>query len=197
MEYFKAFFAVKPSQVRKVVILSPIVYPKQFEKMSGLKGRQYKSILGYLIADFKAFTYIKTPMTQAAIADLVVLLKKTKCREVYFIGAVGGLEPGVKIGDILVTDRARDVFSFSSMHDETPKRLKSLRGKGVLGIDFETKAFFSAAKKTGLKALAAYVVTDLPFKKPFYKKKTKREEQRIKDCLAYIVRLLAATAADV
>jgi len=131
-------------------------------------------------------------MTQAAVADLMVLLKKTKCQEVYFIGAVGGLEKGLKIGDILVTEKAKEVYSFSSIHDETPKKLKALRKKGVLGIDFESQAFFQGAKKAKLDPFACYVVTDLPLSKPFYKTKTQKEKNRIQACLQYIVKLIVS-----
>lgn len=196
MNFFRSFFAISPSAVKKIVVISPIVYPKQFEKISGLKGKHYKSILGYLIANFKAFTYVKTPMTQSAVADLMVLLKKTKCREVYFIGAVGGLEPGLKIGDILVTEKAKEVYSFSSIHDETAQKLKALRKKGVLGIDFESRVFFQGAKKAKLDPLACYVVTDLPLSRPFYKPKTQKEKNQIQSCLHYIIKLIAATVSS-
>ncbi len=196
LAFFKAFFVLNPSQVKKIVVISPIVHPKQFEKISGLKGKHYRSVLSYSIADFPTFTYIKTPMTQAAVADLMVLLKRTKCREVYFIGAVGGLEQGLKIGDILATEQAKEVYSFSSVHDETPQKLKALRRKGVLGIDFESQAFFQQAKKLKLDPLACYVVTDLPLSKPFYKPKTQKEKNRIQSCLQYIVKLVAATASS-
>ena len=135
-------------------------------------------------------------MTQSAVADLMVLLKKTKCREVYFIGAVGGLEKGLKIGDILATEKSKEVYSFSSIHDETPKKIKALRKQGVLGIDFESQAFFSNAKKLKLDPLACYVVTDLPLSKPFYKAKTQKEQNRIQSCLQYIVKLIAATVSS-
>ncbi|MBU1026185.1 MAG: hypothetical protein KKA31_00475, partial [Candidatus Margulisbacteria bacterium] len=89
MSFFKAFFAVDLSQIKKKVIISPIVYPNQFERVIGQKGKHYKSTLSYLVADFKDVTFIKTPMTQAAVYDLVVLLSKTRCKEIVFLGAIG------------------------------------------------------------------------------------------------------------
>ena len=83
-KYFKAFFGVGPKSIRSKVIISPIIYPQQFEKLIGKKGQHYKSILSYLVVNFNELTFIKTPMTQAAVADLVALSPQTKCREVFF-----------------------------------------------------------------------------------------------------------------
>ncbi len=183
-KYFKAFFAMNPKQVRRTAILSPIIYPKLFEKIAKQTGRHYKSILGYLIANFRRFTFIKTPMTQGAVLDAVLLLAKTKCKKVVFVGAIGALQKGLKIGDIVETKK---VYSVGSIHEETKGKLISLRKKGIIGIDFESHAFFSAAKKAKLSAAAYYVVTDLPLSKPFYQKKNKKEQQRIKDSIHKVI----------
>ena len=188
-EFFGAFFALKPRAVQETVILSPIVYPKQFERVIGKKGKHHKSILGYLVANFKNITFVKTPMTQAAVSDAVLLLAKTPCRKIVFIGAMGGLARELKIGDVVVTDKAKHVYSVRSIHEETRKKLLSLRKKGVIGIDFESRAFFSAAKKSKISATAYYVVTDLPLTKPFYSKKTKREKHKIKSALEEIIKV--------
>lgn len=189
MKYFKAFFALKPNAVRETVVLSPVVYPKQFEKISGEKGKHCKSILGYLVANFKNITFVKTPMTQAAVSDAVLLLSRTGCKKTVFIGAIGGLARELKIGDVVATDKAKHVYSVKSIHEETRKKMLSLRKKGVIGIDFESRAFFSAAKKAKLPATAYYVVTDLPLTKPFYIKKTKREKHKIKSALEEIIKV--------
>jgi purine-nucleoside phosphorylase len=185
IKYFKAFFAVSSKEIRETVVISPIVYPKQFEKIYGEKGKHYKSILSYLIVNFKDLTFVKTPMTQAAVYDLVVLLKGTPCKKVIFIGAMGGLAKGLKIGDVVETKK---VYSVSSIHEETRKKLLSLKKKGIVGIDFEAQFFFRAAKKSKLTAKAYFVVTDLPLSKPFYIKKSKKEEIRIKEALSRVVR---------
>ncbi|MBU0671539.1 MAG: hypothetical protein KJ732_00760, partial [Candidatus Margulisbacteria bacterium] len=171
-EYFKAFFGINPSAVRKRVIISPIVFPKQFEKITGEQGKHYKSILSYHVANFKRLTFVKAPMTQSAVADIVQLLKLTKCCELVFIGAIGGLDKGLKVGDTVIAGRAKYIYSVGSIHEETKARMLALKKKGIIGIDFENRAFFRAAKKTGLKPMACYVVTDLPLTKPFYRKMT-------------------------
>jgi len=190
MNFFKAFFAVNPSQVKKKVVISPIVYPSQFEKIISQKGKHYKSTLSYLVADFKDVTFIKTPMTQSAIYDLVVLLAKTRCKEIVFLGAIGGLQKVLKIGDIVVSKKAGDVYSVKSIHEETKKKLSSLRKKGVIGIDFESQSFFKAAKQAKLSAIAYYVVTDLPLSKPFYLKKTKKQIERVKSSINQIIQMI-------
>ena len=174
------------------MVVSPIIYPKQFEKISGLKGKHYKSVLGYLVANFKNLTFVKTPMTQSAVADAVVLLKQTRCEEIYFLGAIGGLEKGLKIGDLVVSEKAREVYSVNSFHQETLANLRSWRKKGFLGVDFESRIFFKTAKKAGLKPVACYVVTDLPLSRPLHLGRTQKEKQRIQSCQEYIIKLVAA-----
>jgi nucleoside phosphorylase len=187
VNYFKAFFGVKPSAIRETVIICPIIYPSQFEKICGKKGKHYKSILSYLVANYKNLTFIKTPMTQSAISDIVFLLKETKCRKVIFVGAIGGLKMELKIGDTFVSKKGTDIYSVKSFHEETMEKLLSLKKKGIAGIDFETRAFFRAARKIKLPAIAYYVVTDLPLKKPFYLKTSVREKEEIKRAVQRIV----------
>jgi uridine phosphorylase len=191
IKYFKAFFGIRPSAIRETVIISPIIYPAQFEKVAGKKGKHYKSILGYLVANFKGLTFIKTPMTQGAVSDLVFLLKMTKCSKVIFLGAIGGLEKGLKIGDIFVTKKGTDIYSVKSIHEETKEKLFSLKRRGIFGIDFETRAFFGAAKSKGIPAKGYYIVTDLPLTKPFYLKKTKNDIKKI-----YVAVMKASTLAS-
>jgi len=185
IKYFKAFFAAGPREIRKTVVISPIIYPKQFEKEWGEKGKHSKSVLSYLIANFKDLTFVKTPMTQSAVYDLVLLLERTRCKNILFIGAIGGLAGGLKIGEAVETQK---VFSISSIHEETRKKLLSLKNKGFVGIDFEARSFFNAAKKVKIPAQAYFVVTDLPLSRPFYLKKTKREQERIKQAVSNIVK---------
>ena len=187
--YFKSFFAISSNQIRKTVVISPIIYPNQLEKALGQKGKQYKSILGYLIVQFKTFTFIKTPMSQAAVADLMVLLEETQCSNVIFMGAMGALATNFKIGDTFLTADPTDIYSFASIHDETDQKLKALKRAGIVGIDFESAVYFKIAKKLKIKAKASYVVTDLPLVKSFYKLKTKLEKKRIKDSLVSLVSL--------
>lgn len=189
---FKAFFNLKPCKIKETVILSPIVYPKQFEGIIGEKGKHFKSILSYLVANFKRLTFIKTPMTQAAVSDAVVLLEKTLCKRVVFVGAIGALQKGLKIGDIVVSEKAEDVYSVNSIHEETRKKLLQLLRDGVVGIDFESRSFFRAARKANLSAVAYYVVTDLPLTKPFYIKRTKKENRRVQDSIIQILSDLRA-----
>jgi len=182
--FFRAFFSIAPKTIRKTVVISPIVYPNLVEKALSQESKQFKSILGYLVAQFKSFTFIKTPMSQAAVADLMLLLGQTKCEQVIFIGAIGALAPNFEIGDTFLTDDQADIYSFASIHDETDMKLRELKKNGVVGIDFESKIFFKQAKKLRLSAKAFYVVTDLPLIKPFYKQKNKIDKERIKKSLS-------------
>ncbi len=184
--FFRAFFGVNPNSIREIVVLSPVIYPGQFEKAIGEKGKRYKSILGYLVSNFKKVTFIKTPMTQSAVSDIVLMLEETRCKSAVFVGAMGGLRKNLRIGDVVVLRKARDVYSVKSIHEEIREKLISLQKKGVQGIDFESRAFFKAAKRLKLSAVAYYVVTDLPLTKPFYERRSRREETRVQKAIKQI-----------
>ncbi|MFH1541738.1 MAG: hypothetical protein ABIE84_01445, partial [bacterium] len=139
----KAFFGLEPKSIRSLVVISPIIYPTQFEKVYGQAGKHEKSILSYLIANYRDLTFIKTPMTQAAVSDLVVLLKGTKCKRIVFLGAIGGLSEELEIGDVVTVENAGKIKSVSSIHEETTANLKKWKKAGYVGLDFETEAFFS------------------------------------------------------
>jgi len=126
-------------------------------------------------------------MTQSAVADLVLLLRGTKCKKIYFIGAIGGLAKGLKIGDVVLVNRPHYIHSVNSIHDETKKNLLAWRKKGRIGIDFENVAFFRAAKKARLKPAACYLVSDLPLSKPFYTEKSEKGKNIIADSLREII----------
>lgn len=172
----KAFIGVKPGRVKRLVIISPILYPNQLKT----KEKPIKSILGYLVVNSDNFTFIKAPMLQSAVKDLVIILKRTKCREVLFIGAAGGLDENFAIGDVIEIKNGRKIYSFDSILEESPIKLRSLKKKGILAIDLEVKAFFLAAKKAGLKAMARLIITDLPLTKPYYLEKSQEEREAIK-----------------
>ncbi|MFC1568229.1 hypothetical protein ACFL37_00850 [Candidatus Margulisiibacteriota bacterium] len=184
---FHAFFGLKPAAVMATVVISPIVYPNRFGKV-----KYHKTILGYLVANLKQFTFIKTPMTQSAVADAVLLLAKTPCKNVIFIGAMGGLAKGLEIGDVFQTNKSKDVHSVSSIHEETKQKLLSLRKKCVKGVDFESRAFFAAARKAKLLAKAYYVVTDLPLSRPFYLGTTSSDNKKIQAAVSLCLSALVA-----
>jgi uridine phosphorylase len=183
---FKAFLAVGPKKIRSRVVISPILYPKHFSQKAAVK----KSRLGYLVADYRKFILIKTPLTQQAVGDVVILLKETKCREIIFVGAAGGLEKRLRIGEIIYTKNPKLIHSVSSLHEETRRNLLAWRKKGLLAIDFEAGTFFKAAKKAGLAASAYFIITDRPLTKPFYLAKSQGERAAIQQALATIVRQL-------
>jgi len=188
--YFFAFWGLKPEKIKATVIVSPNIYPQRFAKIVDEKVPIKKSIWGNLAGNFKKCTFIKTPMMQSAVSDAILLLAKTKCKRIILVGAIGALPEGIKIGDVIMTNKARQIFSVKSVHEETKEKMLALRKKGVLGVDFESRAFFAAVKKIKLPALAYYIITDLPLTKPFYRKRTKIENNRIQDSLGTVVQLI-------
>lgn len=186
-QIFKTILGISPRRIKPTVILSPLLYPKHF----GVKGPVLKSVQGFLTVDLGKITLIKVPMSQGAIKDAVRLLKGTRCRQLIFVGAIGGLEKSLGIGDVLVTGNPKHIFSFACLTDETRESLLKAKKRGALGIDFESEALFAAAQEANLSLTAYYVVTDLPLKKPFYMKRTKREKELIAEALDQITKLIS------
>lgn len=186
--YFSAFWGMRPERIKATVIISPIIFPQQFAKVINEKAPIQKALWGNLVTNLKKCTFIKTPMLQSAVADAMALLAKTKCIEIIFLGAIGALSDRIRIGDVVVTNKSKQIHSMNSVHEETQSKMQALEKKGVVGIDFESRAFFSAAKKNGISALAYYIVTDLPLTKPFYLKRTKVENNRIQDAVVKVIR---------
>lgn len=79
----------------------------------------------------------------AAIADFDLLL--------------GAYEAAKKLG---IPTIQGNVFSTNTFYDEAPNRWAVWKEHGILGIDMETQALFTLAKKFGRKALSLLTVSD-------------------------------------
>ncbi len=83
-------------KIKKTVIISPVFYPNKF----GLSGE--KTHVGNIVAHDKLFSYIKTYPGSQWVFDTVLCLKKTKAKDIIFIGTAGSINSKYKIGDIVL-----------------------------------------------------------------------------------------------
>jgi purine-nucleoside phosphorylase len=62
--------------------------------------------------------------------------------------------------------------------------MKALEKKDFAGIEMETSAVFTVARKFGINAAAAHFVSDLPAKYSFVDKESESEKKMIEDAKA-------------
>lgn len=174
-----AFTSLKKDSIGKKVIVSPIIYPSVFKKYLKTKETVKRSKLGLVILNIKEqqLTIVKTPPGVPYSSDLIKILSLTTCQKVLFIGAIGGLDKNIKIGDI-VSPSIGNIYSVKSFL-ENEGLFKKLKKRGILGIDLETQGIAKIAKKSKLKIKGLYIVTDLPLEYPFHKNLTDRQKNKL------------------
>jgi purine-nucleoside phosphorylase len=175
----KAFTSLKKKEIGKKVIVTPIIYPSIFKKLIKVKEKIKRSKLGLVVLNIKEkqLTIIKTPPGSPYSSDLVKVLSLTTCQKVLFVGAIGGLDKSLRIGDVvgLSLKKISSVKSFL----ESEELFKKLRKRGILGIDLETQGIVKILKKSKLKARGLYIVSDLPLDYPFHKKLTSKLKTKL------------------
>jgi purine-nucleoside phosphorylase len=86
------------------------------------------------------------------------------------------------------------VYTIGSLYAEQDTMfLEFLKNQGVSALDMETSAFYTAAQKAGIDALAFHYVSDRPLEKPFYEKLSNEDQLR----LNYAVEGFPKTVLDV
>lgn len=163
--------------------------PKWFHGFTGSLGGQAVSV-------------INCGLGAQRTADCVHFLSLAKVKHVLLVGAAGGLSP-LKIGALILAGRGgrhqaasawlkkalqlneptADVFSLPSLADwqrsHRQKLFKSLKNKKFLAVDLETTAFYEAAHRDKIDALALHFISDCPDRKPFWEPLTEEENDLV------------------
>ncbi len=83
------------------------------------------------------------------------------------------------------------IFTTDSLAAETVDFLTALSTQSFLGIEMETSALYTVARVTGMDAVAAHVVSDLPLQgKSLFDDLTKKEKERRASAQSAIIRAL-------
>jgi hypothetical protein len=192
--------------IKKTVVISPVFYPNKF----GLKGE--KTPVGNIVAHDKLFSYIKTYPGSQWVFDTILCLKKTKAKDIIFIGTAGSISSKYKIGDIVFAPAYPDpsykeddewgvvsVFSFNSLLHETKEKLKKITPPalplckgGMKGrydvVDLETSSFHEACKNIARTGFVFLLIQDEPLSKPFYKPLSPKDADRLQDGIEKLIR---------
>ncbi len=222
----KRVFGVHPDQIAATVLLSPsksiVADLENRLKEPKVFGNWFTGVSGFL-DDNKFFTILNNVRYAPGMADCVYFLQFAEVKNLIYTGTIGGLAPGMEIGDfVLVTNVERGdgasgyfssifepaeaslmlieiiqpflqsvaeeegyqlykgrVFTTDSLAAETVEFLTALQSRAFQGIEMETSALYVVAKYSGMHAIAAHVVSDLPLAgKTLFDKLTNKEKER-------------------
>jgi len=114
MTEFLALFGIKPGEVSKKCILTPLL---DKPILSELKIKKLFHGKLYSCAATEDFTLIRTGMGAALTGDAVLYLKDTPCREIFLFGSCGLVAPqqGFSIGSLVAPLECYAYESFSEI----------------------------------------------------------------------------------
>ena len=104
----KFAFNCEPEQISENVIMVPRWQPEIFEKyadtISLLSEINYIYKLWTIEVNKKKITYINTYMGAPKVIDAVFALSFTPCKNIVFVGSVGGLDEKTMVGDLIIPE---------------------------------------------------------------------------------------------
>ena len=102
--FIKAVFGCSPDEIAETVIMSPFD-----ETLDALRDRSegVKEFKGFFrmingTINGKKYSYINSRIGSPMAADCTNYLSFTGCKDIIYMGLMGGLQPEVKVGDIIV-----------------------------------------------------------------------------------------------
>lgn len=116
MNAFQKLFAVKPKDIKEDVIITPFL---NLEFFSSSKGNKINKGFLFEVLTEKYFSVVKTGLGSSFVGDVVVYLKDTPCKRIYFIGSCGAVSD-CKVGELVVVDKAMAWESFSEILGHDP-----------------------------------------------------------------------------
>jgi purine-nucleoside phosphorylase len=119
MSEFQRLFALPSSEIKPLCIITPFLSKEitdelHVPKLS--KGVLYSSGTG------DKFSLITSHMGAGFVGDAVLHLKNTDCKQIIFFGSCGMIQdnPDLKIGDVIMIDKAYNQDSFIQMLSNNP-----------------------------------------------------------------------------
>ena len=103
------FIGISDSYINEKVVIAPWWEPSIFKELgqaiSFLSKSAFSAIKAWNIQSTQGkFTYIKTGIGAPVLADIILSLGVTACKEIIFIGSAGALEQNINIGDIVIPE---------------------------------------------------------------------------------------------
>lgn len=122
-DIFHGYLGCSPSEIQPTVILAPYWKPELFHtewpnQTEIHPNRVWEiSITTNATTDDYSFTYIRTGIGAPLLGDIALLLTipplREKIKQVIFLGSVGGLDPQLSIGDLVLPNEALSGLGFS------------------------------------------------------------------------------------
>lgn len=107
-------FRCDPAQIHANVLMTPIWSHEIFLDVATLREMVTPERVVTLDYNGSPFTLIRTGVGAPLAGDAMLALGCTPCRRVLFVGSVGGLSSGMRIGDLLVPAESVSGDGFSS-----------------------------------------------------------------------------------
>ncbi len=107
-------FRCEPSQIHANVLLTPIWSHEVFLEVASLQETVTPERVYTLHYHGSPFTLIRSGVGAPLAGDAMLALGCTPCQCVLFVGSVGGLSSGIRIGDLLVPAESVSGDGFSS-----------------------------------------------------------------------------------
>jgi uridine phosphorylase len=100
-------FQCDASFIRESVVLTPMWEPDSFlpytDKITPLAEFNYRKVWDVSLGD-KKISFIRTGIGAPAVCHAVFALSASPCSTVLFIGAAGGIVPGIQVGDLIIPE---------------------------------------------------------------------------------------------
>ncbi|MFA5362749.1 MAG: hypothetical protein WC335_05825 [Candidatus Omnitrophota bacterium] len=140
MDTFQKLYGISRSRIKRHCIISPLNEAFLF---SGLHiGNTHKGF--FFRAVETRFATILSPRFSLFAGDCVLGLEGSPCEYIYLFGSCGGL-PGMRIGDMVMVNKAYNFESFSDMLGKKTARRRIVPDARLSG---EIKAFSKGAVKS-------------------------------------------------
>jgi purine-nucleoside phosphorylase len=106
LDIVRSSFNCEPEMIQKDVIIAPVWNPELFENYidswNQISNGIYK--LWNISVRNKNITYILTGIGAPNVLEAILALGCTSCKNIIFIGSVGGLDKNIRIGDIVIPE---------------------------------------------------------------------------------------------
>ncbi|MCK5451253.1 MAG: hypothetical protein KAI70_05770 [Candidatus Omnitrophica bacterium] len=118
MKIFEYCFGCSPDVFPDVVVITPFVPVKSFEKhcnvLTRFKGRLYSGVIAEI--EDTQFAVLCCGLGDRLIGDAILYLRRTAVRSIIFTGSCGGLS-AANVGDLLLCSSAFNGEGFTKYYD--------------------------------------------------------------------------------
>jgi uridine phosphorylase len=165
--FIKAVFGCNPDEIAETVVMSPFDETLDALRVHSDNVKEFKGFFRLINGEIngKMYSYINSRIGSPMAADCTNYLSYTRCKTIVYVGLMGGLQPQVKVGDIIIPTGAyrgegaskifiEESFPASADYQLTMELLKSFEevfkdtGTGIhTGVIYSTDSISMESEK--------------------------------------------------